>query len=137
MRNSTITANFQRHQDTTRNGLVAYESADASCSSRKEKTITSFIRTREVELENKMLAKMLAKQLSRGNPFDDKSNRNKEMLQGSSSYKSVTLVQNDTPRHVHDRFKKNSKILSIAKSKENNKNIMAENRRLYFKLTNV
>ena len=69
---SSIMAPFRR-QDTTKKGLVAYENADASCSSRKEKTITNFIKTREVELENKRLANMLQRQLTRGSQFDDKA----------------------------------------------------------------
>ena len=55
---ASIAIRFRR-QDTTKSGQKAYETADASCSSRKEKTIANFIRTREVELENKTLAKML------------------------------------------------------------------------------
>lgn len=75
---STMTANFN-FRETTKNGQIAYESADASCSSRREKTVTNFMRTREVELENNMLAKLLAKQVSRKNPFDKKNRKKQEV----------------------------------------------------------
>lgn len=51
--------------------------------------------------------------------------------------KKGTLVPSETPVQVHERVKKNSKILSQAKSKESNDSIMAENKRLYFKLQQV
>lgn len=88
-------------------GLIAYESADASCSSRKQNTISNKLRTREVELENRRLASMLEKQLARG----DTSSRNRGSISGKSTQKNA-LVQSEIPKHAHLLFRKNSKIMS-------------------------